>query len=248
KVIALEERWRPIAHWRRWSGRLRWDFEAFALPVPGSGDSNLVVSLEARVTNTADRPLEPLLTVSLTAPDSAPPFIAADAADTVPALRWGSAATSAPVCAFSPHARSGEPRIAPGALAPGAAHAARFLFPAYPTPARALAAWAGVPHERRANEARRYWGEALARGTRFDLGDPDVQRALDAARVTLLACREKRGGRWLPIGAPLHYRDVWLRDGARAIAALASCGYSREARDLADGLLLLQWPMGAFLS
>jgi hypothetical protein len=114
--------------------------------------------------------------------------------------------------------------------------------------ARALARWAAVPHARRAGEVRRYWAETLARGTRFELGDPDVECAVDAARVTMLACREKRGAHWVPIGAPLHYRDVWLRDGARVIAALVTTGYPREARELADGLLLLQWPMGAFLS
>src|SRR5262249_46071411 len=157
--------------------------------------------------------------------DSAAPFVAADAADTPPALRWGSSSSPNPVCAFSTEARSGEPRIAPGPLAPGATWATRFLFPAYPTPARALAAWARVPHARRAAEARRHWAETLAHGTRFELGDPEVEHALDAARVTMLACRERRGGRWLPIGAPLHYRDVWLRDGARVIAALACSGY-----------------------
>jgi hypothetical protein len=133
-------------------------------------------------------------------------------------------------------------------IAPGATRTIRFILPAYATPARVLEAWGRVPHERRAGEARSYWTEALARGTRFELGDPDVEHALDAARVLLLSCRERRGDRWVPIGAPLHYRDVWLRDGARAIAALAVSGHTRESRELAEGLLLLQWPMGPFMS
>jgi hypothetical protein len=41
---------------------------------------------------------------------------------------------------------------------------------------------------------------------------------------------------------------VWLRDGARLIAALAVSGHTREARDLAAGFMLFQWPQGAFLS
>src|SRR5439155_13801031 len=37
-------------------------------------------------------------------------------------------------------------------------------------------------------------------------------------------------------------------DGARSIAALSIAGFTKEARALAEGLLLFQWPMGAFLS
>jgi len=64
----------------------------------------------------------------------------------------------------------------------------------------------------------------------------------------LLACRERRGATAVPVGSPFQYRDVWLRDGARAVAALAVAGHTAESRELADGLLLLQWPNGAFLS
>jgi hypothetical protein len=80
------------------------------------------------------------------------------------------------------------------------------------------------------------------------LGDPEVEHALAAARVVLLGCRERRGESWVPIGGPFHYRDVWLRDGARAVHALALSGHARTARELARGLLAFQWPQGAFLS
>jgi hypothetical protein len=122
------------------------------------------------------------------------------------------------------------------------------VLPAYPTPGPALAAFARVPHARRAAWVRAYWNAELGRGARFRLGDPEVEAALDAALGLLLVCRERRGPGWVPIGGPLHYRDVWLRDGARAIAALAMMSRTDEARALARGLLAFQWPHGAFLS
>src|SRR6185295_16846334 len=115
-------------------------------------------------------------------------------------------------------------------------------LPSKPIPAEELRHWARVPHAKRADQARDYWTTRLAEGTRFELGDPEAERAIDAALVVMLACRERRGAYRVPIGAPLHYRDIWLRDGARVIAALAVSGHVREARELADGLLLLQWP------
>ncbi len=249
RVIAYEERWRPVAHWRRWSGRARWDFEALALPAPGSRDSGLVVSLLIRATNTAPTPIEASIAVSLTPPDSTPPFVAADAPEAPGGgFRWGPTSGGETVHAFAAQSASdGTGRLA-WTLPPGGSRVARFILPAYPTPSRALAAWAKVPHQRRAAEVRRYWEDALARGTDFTLGDREVEQALAAARVVLLACRERRGPHWVPIGAPLHYRDVWLRDGARVVAALAVCGHTREARELAGGLSLLEWPMGAFMS
>jgi hypothetical protein len=66
--------------------------------------------------------------------------------------------------------------------------------------------------------------------------------------VVLLSCCERRGERWLPIGGPFQYRDIWLRDGARAIQALALSGHTQVARELARGMLGFQWPQGAFLS
>ena len=47
----------------------------------------------------------------------------------------------------------------------------RFVLSAYATPSERLAAWARVPHARRADEARRWWSATLARGAAFSLGD-----------------------------------------------------------------------------
>lgn len=254
RTIAYEERWRPVAHWRRRSGRVRFDFEAVALPFPGASDTGLVVSLRVTATNSADSPLSADLALTLAPQDSAPPFVAFDAPDTAAELRWGPDRSLRAIHAY--HDRSGEPtaggdrvtRREHWELAARASRSARFLVPAYPARSTDLELWARVPHDRRAGEVRRFWAGQLARGTRFALGDPEVERALDAARVLLLGCRERRGAAWLPIGAPLHYRDVWLRDGARLVAALAVSGHTREARELAGGLTLFQWPQGAFVS
>lgn len=246
--IACEERWRPVAHWRRRNAGVRWEFEAVALPAGAPLDSGLLVSLEARAVNPTQRSCEAWLVVRLEERDSLPAFVAFDAPES----------RVAPLCwAVSPgHAAQGLSAL-PAAgdscavsltLAPHQSRAMRFILPAYALPGRTLIAWARPTHARRAEEVRRYWTRELERATRFELSDPEVERALLAARVVLLSCRERRGAEWVPIGNPFQYRDVWLRDGARAIHALAVTGHTREARELASGLLHFQWPQGAFLS
>jgi hypothetical protein len=98
--------------------------------------------------------------------------------------------------------------------------------------ATALASLASITHAQRVTEARHDWTSTLAHGAQFELSDPEVEDALRGRFVLLLACRERRGSSWVPIGGPFHYRDVWLRDGARLIAALSVAGFNEEARDL----------------
>src|SRR5262249_48072562 len=131
---------------------------------------------------------------------------------------------------------------------PGEHRTLRVLLPTYPTRASDLEKLAKLSHAQRAADAREFWKRTLEKGTRFELGDPEVESALAAARVLLLSCRERGGSDWLPIGGPFHYRDVWLRDGARQIAALSVTGHTREARELAAGFMRFRWPQGAFLS
>jgi hypothetical protein len=133
-------------------------------------------------------------------------------------------------------------------LAPGASRTLRVVLPAYPTTSAALARAARRRHEAWVAESDRHWDRALAEGARFELNDSAMEAALAAARVLLLSCRERRGPLWVPIGGPFQYRDVWLRDGARAVAALALAGHTAVARELARGLAEFQWPNGAFIS
>ena len=253
RVVAFEERWRPVAHWTRRSGAVRWDFEAVALPEPAPRDSGLFASILVQATNTGSAARAVRLEIRLESPQR-PVFVAFDAAaEPAAALRWGEGDTPDTVQGWSAGhsgaaALRGPVRLYDWTLAPGATRSLRLALPTYPATARALARWARVPHERRAAEARRYWETEVARGARFSLGDPEVECALHAAQVTLLSLRERRGPAWVPIANPFQYRDVWLRDGARAIRALAVLGYTHEARGLCAGFEGLQWPQGAFLS
>lgn len=247
--IAFEDRWCPIAHWRRASGAVRWDFEAVALPEPAPRDSGLLVSLEMVATNAGAAPAPCRLALTIANPDTVPPFVAFDAPEPPPlSYRWAAPATGDTVQGWAEPAANGAVWTRTWTLAPRESRRVRVVLPAYPTAASTLARWARIPHARRAAEARRLWNEALARGASFDLGDPGTESALRAALVVLLACRERRGSLWLPIGGPFHYRDVWLRDGARATAALAMADFTRESRELAAGLASLQWPSGAFMT
>lgn len=265
RVIAYEDRWMPVAHWVRRSGALRWEFEAVALPegdaprgwrlpfrlapgIPDVRDSGLVLSLSVRASNRGSAAEEGALDLVLSDPDRRAAFVAFDAPETSGAWRWASGRGSAPAHGFSTLPQEGATVRMSVRLEPGASRTERFVIPAYPTSEAALARWSRPTHEQRASEARRHWTSEMERGARFALGDPEVESALRAARVVLLESRERRNLGWVPIGGPLYYRDVWLRDGARAAAALAMSGYTAESRALARSFLAFQWPVGAFVS
>src|SRR5262249_59703404 len=75
-------------------------------------------------------------------------------------------------------------------LAPGARASARLAFASYAIAGHRLEAWARRPHSERVAEVRRFWDQEVARAAGFELGDPEVEDALRAAWVVLLACRE----------------------------------------------------------
>ena len=249
RAIAAEERWLPVLHWTRSSGDVRWDFEALALPEPAPRDSGLLVALEARATNRGATTHDARLAVTLAAREGSEPFVAWDAPPAPPAhLTWGGRAGSDTVCSWSALSGEGPARVRSWRLAPGQSRSERFVLPSYPASAAQLSRWARTPQAARAREARLYWTGQIEGGARFELGDSTTESALKAARVILLSCRERRGTEWVPIGGPFHYRDVWLRDGARVVQALAVSGELDVARELAAGLLGFQWIQGAFLS
>jgi hypothetical protein len=131
-------------------------------------------------------------------------------------------------------------------LSPGESRVLRFALVTQPVSRSRLEAWMATPHARRAAECRAYWRREIRRGARFDLGDLDLERAIAAARVTLLSLRERREGVWTPLAGPVEDRDIWPREAARSLQALALHGYVAEARAMAEGMLDAQWPEGPF--
>jgi hypothetical protein len=211
-------------------------------------DVPLVVSVLAIAHNDGGRAAEATLAVSFAPARGDEPFHEPGAAVLPPSWGWCTRAGQDSAIGWC-EGSCGRLALRRDAwLEPGGTHAVRFVVASHPLPAARLAAWARTPHEARADEARRWWTRETSRGARFKLNDPEVETAVRAARVVLLACRERRGGHWVPLGSPLQYRDVWLRDGARAIAALATQGYAAEARELAASLLEWQSPHGQFSS
>jgi len=248
KVIAYEGRWLPVAHWWRRSGDVEWRFEGVAFPEPAPRDSQLVASLAVSASNHGTSPQPARLTLSLAPPPRDPIFVAFDAPEIPsPAFTWGASGKDT-VYAWADEAKPGTSWAREWTLAPGESRTVRVLLPSYPKSADEIRKLARAPHAERVEASRTYWTQVLERGTHFALGDPEVESALAAARVLLLSCRERRGPNWLPIGGPFHYRDIWLRDGARLIAALSVTGHTAEARELAEGFMRFQWPQGAFLS
>ena len=246
RVIAYEDRWLPVTRWTRRSPGLRWEFEAIAFPEPAPRDSGLIVSLEVRAFNEEDSPRLARLHLSLEPPMADPPFTAFDAPETpLPPLAWNRAevAYGWTIGGGREASTSFETQLPPREWGVW-----RALLPAYPTYSRRLLDMARRPHAKWRRDAVREWRARLDDGTRFALGDSVTERALSAARVLLLSCWERRGPLRVPIGGPFHYRDVWLRDGARQIHALSVAGHTELARQLALGFTALQWPQGAFLS
>src|SRR5439155_10277548 len=141
-----------------------------ALPAPDRGDSSLVVSLVLEAVNTGAEPIVATIAARLAPPDSAPPFVAVDDPGPTGDLHWGIAGDRGLVHAIADPADVGSFEGMSWTLAPGATRRARFVLPAHATPMERLAGWARTAHERRTEEARRYWTAAMARGTTFELG------------------------------------------------------------------------------
>ena len=210
---------------------------------------NLFVALRATVTNLGTSAADAHLTLRCEAPGTDRPYGDADTLARTPWDHcWQSTRPGDSLLGIADGDVRGPELVRRWRLEPGERASLDIVLPAYPTPLAELAALTRVPHPRRVERVRGYWRRETARGAAFDVPDPDVRNAVRAARVVLLAARERRDVDWVPVGGPFHYRDVWIRDGARVAAALAVSGYTRESRELARGLLRFQTPIGSFVS
>ncbi len=137
--IAFEERWRPVAHWKRVAGSVRWDYEAVALPHASPRDSAMWVSVLATATNTGAAPARAVLNAALSAPESRQAFVAFDraAADSAPVFASRGATL---VHAWCSAGGDGAAARWERTLAPGASAAVRFVTSTYAVPAGELRA------------------------------------------------------------------------------------------------------------
>jgi hypothetical protein len=247
--IASEDRWLPVIRWNRVANGVRAEFEAVAFPARAPDDSVLAVSVRARLVNHSGAPRTARLGATIEDASGALLFVAADGETPAARVRrWSSGTLRDSCCGWS--SLGGRDSLASAAwrLAPGETREARFVMSTAPLRGYDIAEAATIAHERRVSVARAFWSDAIAGGTRLELSDPGTESAWRAAQVVLLACREHIGGAWLPIGNPFQYRDLWIRDGARLIQALAVSGHTQEALQLASGLAELQWKQGTYLS
>src|SRR5258707_1014696 len=164
------------------------------------------------------------------------------------ALRWSTSGNAPAACGWTDMAASGPQVALRTRLAPGETHTSRLVLVSEVLDDRTLRRIARTSHADRRQSVRAAWLARLASGLRVELGDPEVEGAIMASTALLLCCRERIEGHWFPTGGPFQYHDVWLRDGCRAIAALSRAGFTRDAREMAEGFLTLQLPQGAFIS
>jgi hypothetical protein len=260
----------PVAHWTMENARQRVTFEAAAAPERALGDTSLLLSVRATAEWLSAEPGEAGVEVRVRARPAGPGFVPWDAPrDTAfteawrdrSALRNGRIVAVLDRTAALPPDPPDAQRPAhshgsgPGALvalcsahlARGERHAWDFLVPAYPV-APGERALGRASHERIASASRRFWRDWLTRAATLETPDSLIGSAWRAALVTLVTCQERDAGHWAPIGSPFQYRDVWLRDGARVVRALAVAGLTDLARDDARTLAHFQLPTGVFLS
>lgn len=261
----------PVAHWWMVSARESVHFEAAAVPRSALGDTSLMLSVLATATWLADAPGACALEVRVRARADAPVSIPWDAEDTDSyeecwrdrfAVRNGRIVAgidpTVTVAPDAPRPRSAATTIGagPGALvATGHASLARgerklwhFWMPAYPSSQPGPGLERLADHGRIVSEARDTWRHWLAQGSPLATGDSLVDAAWRAAVVTLIVCQERERGDLIPLGNPFQYRDVWLRDAARTVRALAVAGYADMARSAAWTLCRFQLPSGVLLS
>ncbi|HEY6866365.1 MAG TPA: hypothetical protein VI792_03855 [Candidatus Eisenbacteria bacterium] len=262
----------PVAHWWMVSERESLAFEAAAMPQREAGDSSLVLSVRVTASTRLPQAVEVSIEARVRGRPEGPGFVPWDAADDdgfdeawdgMLAIRNDDV-----VAGVDPDADRGDvpPSVlhpahvdgfGPGSLAvrcrarlvPGQHPTWTFWMPAYPVPlAVAQRIDRSLDHGRIVSAARLAWRDWLGRATRLETPDARINAAWRASLVTLIQCQERRGEDWVPIGNPFQYRDVWIRDAARTIRALAVAGLTRLARDDAWTLRAFQLPDGALIS
>lgn len=302
RTVACEDRWCPVVRWTRWSGPVRWDFEAVAVPEqsppvlsargplarfvagldrdrdrrlvdaavsgssPASSDglrarmrrpmpregidrANFFVSLRVVAVNHGAAARGVTWRMGCSRPGAAAAFADADSGIAVPWSHcWSAGASADSVIGWGPGRHESSDLSDSTRLGAGERRELRFVLSAYPVEAHELERVRRLPHEECVAATRSYWTVELSRGAQFDLPDREAVEAIRASEVLLLQLRERRATDWVPIGNPFQYRDVWLRDGARAAQALAVMGFTRESRELARSFLGFQWPQGQFVS
>jgi len=261
----------PVAHWTMSGARQTVEFEAAAAPERALGDTGLVLSVRATVTWRDAAPGTAGLVLRVRSAPGGPHVVPWDAPDATAHEEWwlGRAAVrDGRVVALLDPERvlpQGAPTMyrhgratgdGPGSLratceaqlSRGQSRAWEFLVPLYPFAQGPGGSLERVSHAGVVAEARRFWRDRLARAAALETPDTLVNLAWRAALVTLVQCQERDSGLWVPIGSPFQYRDVWLRDGARVVRALAVAGVPDLAADDARTLARFQLPGGALLS
>jgi hypothetical protein len=261
----------PVAHWTMTAPEHRIEFEAAAAPLDMLGDTSLVLSVRATLTRTAagtgevrfearvrDRPDGPHWTPwdAVTPPEHDAGWqkhgaffdgrlvAAVDDAANIPA---GAPSRAKPTRVESDTAVALR-AVCRATLARGESRAWHFVMPAHPVDADAADLRKAVDHEAIVSLARRAWRGWLDEAVQLATPDTLVNAAWRAALVTLIQSQEKFGDDWVSIGNPFQYRDVWIRDGARVVRALAVAGLTDRAKANAWAFRRFQLPPGAFLS
>ena len=206
RVIAFEERWRPVAHWTRARGRralgLRGRRAARARPARLGPDR---FDRRSRRSTPGARP-RPAGSRSASAPAARRHSWPSTRRERRGRAALGDGRLAPTPCRAGARAlRAARTRRVTWTLAPGG-QPQRAPRPAHLPRDRRARSRAGraCPHERRVGEARRYWdARGRARRPRSASAIPRSSARSAPREVTLLSLRERRGPHWVPIGESL---------------------------------------------
>ena len=244
----------PNILWRAEGSRAVWTLEMAPVAVDASRrtddtgprkESQVVASIELTVVPLADGPADVELVATL-GPDSAYPVPSREG-DLAPVLAWRRGAEGVPVAIGPTEARGADLRLTRSVTRARPARW-RFLLAASPLASPQLREVMRATHASCVTRADRDLTGLLSSRALLQVGDAELEQAMDEALLVLVGCSEISSGDKRPIGNPFQYRDTWIRDAARQASALAQWGLHGPARDAVHDLVEFQVGDGWLLS
>jgi hypothetical protein len=238
----------PCLIWQLGDSLLLWTVSAAVLPTSDEPGAPLLASLEFELRNLDSIPHDASLEARLSRP-ARYPFVARDGLRLpARALTWRARASADTAAALGPAASRDSVLVMRARLRPSEERHWRFIVASHPAELRALKQAMRLPHAQWKRNATKAWESRFAGAARLALGDPVLEKAAEHAIFVLIGCTEGHPDGTVPIGNPFQYRDTWIRDAARQIAALSQWCSDELACDLAVSLLAFQLLDGGFMS
>ena len=247
-AVRFEGQHPPCLVWQLPDSLIAWHVSAVAGSVVNLDPGGFLASIEFEIKNTDSLGHEVALESRLSRPTQYP-FVARDGLRLrTEDMNWPDATSGRTAIALGPSASQDSVLVVRSKLGVAEVQRWRFVVASHPVESATLVESSRIGHEQWKRDAIRAWHARQAGSAKLHLDDPVVEEAAEQALFVLLACTESNSNGIIPIGNPFQYRDTWIRDGARQIAALSQWSLTADACDLALSLTAFQLPDGGFMS